>query len=840
MENTHLINFPPVLFEELFAFFDRYNFTIDESDPKEQEVGIDPEMLGHIFENLLEDNKDKGAFYTPKEIVHYMCQESLLEYLNTFLKEAGKWPTSDAEQRQLEEDLSFFIKKKNGAGIIEYIQELAIALHDVKICDPAIGSGAFPMGLLTEIFHAVYLLFQASPAVVGKEWGMDEWKPNVVKKNIIQNSIYGVDIEKGAVDIARLRFWLSLIVDEPEPEALPNLDYKIVVGNSLISKLGDTVIDIDWSLDTTSHGLYGADLAQQKAELLNQISIKQKEFFNPESDKRTLAAEIRNLKIDLLINQLELMVRTKGIENQPTGISKKLAHQKALYLQTLGWKKSIDQLKDLKIHPEKILPFFDWKLDFPELLNELVVESPGFNIVIGNPPYLRIQGIREVDSNLADQLGERYKSATGSFDLYVLFAEKGMQLSKSTGIMNYIMPVKWVNAAFGKGLRKIFQEQNAAYKIISFEAFQVFNASTYTGIQWFKKNSSHLNYFQLDRDLPDNLALENFLNQLTPGKFNSYQQDSLNEKTWTLTDNRTEKILQKIRQQPVKVTDVFEKFFTGLQTSKDSVYFIMNSQVDDQYVTGYSKELDRQVVIEKGLVKPLLKGDQVHRYQKLQTKNFVIFPYKLIDGRAVLYTEDELNQHFPRGYSYLKENENALRQRESGSLVNDEFWFRYIYPKNLTLFDKPKLICPYLGLKGQFSEDLMGAFYANTKCFGLIKKDAIKQEYFFFLGLLNSELLWYFLKNTGTIFRGGYFAFTPDYLNNFGLKVPENKNQEEKIITLVSQILNNKEKGTETSELEDQINRLVYRLYDLTYNEVKEIDLEFPLSEKEYNAISLD
>jgi hypothetical protein len=115
--------------------------------------------------------------------------------------------------------------------------------------------------------------------VVGEEWGMEQWKPNVVKKNIIQNSIYGVDIEKGAVDIARLRFWLSLIVDEPEPEALPNLDYKIVVGNSLISKLDDTVIDIDWTLDDTFHGLYGADLAHQKGELLKKISAKQMEFF---------------------------------------------------------------------------------------------------------------------------------------------------------------------------------------------------------------------------------------------------------------------------------------------------------------------------------------------------------------------------------------------------------------------------------------------------------------------------------------------------------------------------------------------------------------------------------
>ena len=838
-ENSHLINFPAAFFEELFAFFDRYNFTIDESDPKEQEVGINPEMLGHIFENLLEDNKDKGAFYTPKEIVHYMCQESLLEYLKTFLEEKGKWPTSETEHLQLEEGLSNFIKKKEGDGIEDYSRELAIALRDVKICDPAIGSGAFPMGLLTEIFHAVYLLFQTSPAVVGEEWGMSEWKPNVVKKNIIQNSIYGVDIEKGAVDIARLRFWLSLIVDEPEPEALPNLDYKIVVGNSLISKLGDTVIDIDWSLDTTSHGLYGADLAQQKGELLKKISVKQKEFFNPESDKRTLAAEIRNLKIDLLINQLELMVRTKGIETQPTGNTRKITLQTSLYLQTLDWKKSIDQLKDLKIHPEKILPFFDWKLDFPELLNELVVENPGFDIVIGNPPYLRIQGIREVDSNLADQLGERYKSATGSFDLYVLFAEKGLKLSKSTGIMNYIMPVKWVNAAFGKGLRKIIQEQRAAHKIISFEAFQVFNASTYTGIQWFKKNSSHLNYFQLDRDLPDNLALENFLNKLTIDKFNDYSQESLDDEGWTLTDNRTEKILQKIRQQPTKVKDVFRKIFQGIATSKDSIYYIMNAVSDGNFISGYSKELDKQVVLERGLVKPLLKGDQVHRYEKLTTNNYVIVPYKIIDGRAVLYNEPELKQLFPLGYDYLKENEMELRMREKGRLLEDEFWFRYIYPKSLNLFENPKLICPDICYGGNYSFDVKGEFYDTTTLYGYIKHESIITSYEYFLGLLNSNLVWYFLKNTGTVLANNYFRFMPRYVNEIPVFIP-NLTQEQKITFLVEQVLVNKENGFDTEELEDQIDTLIYRFYNLGYSDVKIIEPEFRLSEEEYMAISLD
>lgn len=204
--------FPADYFKRLFQFFSEYNFTIDENDPNDAEVGVDPEMLGKIFENLLEDNKDKGAFYTPKEIVRYMCQESLIAYLET--------NTSIAKDKIRQ----FVFSPEEGVADIPENKKpkLLAALEEVKICDPAIGSGAFPMGLLNELLHCREVLS-------GEHYDRAE-----IKKSIIQNNIYGVDIEKGAVDIARLRFWLSIVVDEETPSPLPNLDYKIMQGNSLI------------------------------------------------------------------------------------------------------------------------------------------------------------------------------------------------------------------------------------------------------------------------------------------------------------------------------------------------------------------------------------------------------------------------------------------------------------------------------------------------------------------------------------------------------------------------------------------------------------------------------
>ena len=200
-EDSAECRFPATYFRNLFQFFSEYNFTIDENDPSDAEIGVDPEMLGKIFENLLEDNKDKGAFYTSIEIVRYMCQESLIAYLET--------NTSIAVDKLRR----FVLSPEEGVTDIPDNKKakLLAALTEVKICDPAIGSGAFPMGLLNELLHCREVLS-------GEQYDRAE-----IKKSIIQNNIYGVDIEKGAVDIARLRFWLSIVVDEEIPSPLPNL-----------------------------------------------------------------------------------------------------------------------------------------------------------------------------------------------------------------------------------------------------------------------------------------------------------------------------------------------------------------------------------------------------------------------------------------------------------------------------------------------------------------------------------------------------------------------------------------------------------------------------------------
>ena len=247
--------FPAGYFKDLFQFFSEYNFTIDENDPNDAEIGVDPEMLGKIFENLLEDNKDKGAFYTPKEIVRYMCQESLIAYLET--------NTSIAKEKIR----NFVLSPEDGVADIPENKKskLLAALEEVKICDPAIGSGAFPMGLLNELLHCREVLS-------GEHYDRAE-----IKKSIIQNNIYGVDIEKGAVDIARLRFWLSIVVDEETPSPLPNLDYKIMQGNSLIeSYKGIDLSELTYKKksknDSNALSIFDDDINREQ-KILSQLLI---------------------------------------------------------------------------------------------------------------------------------------------------------------------------------------------------------------------------------------------------------------------------------------------------------------------------------------------------------------------------------------------------------------------------------------------------------------------------------------------------------------------------------------------------------------------------------------
>lgn len=814
------IDFPYAYFKELMEFFGMYNFTIDENDPDDAEVGVDPEMLGHIFENLLEDNKDKGAFYTPKEIVQYMSQESIAQYLKTHTDETLH-PSIDAliKRRVVSELLQ---NKASATAVYNLLQQ-------VKVCDPAIGSGAFPMGVLNVLYHARLLLY-------GFTKPTQEFSPANVKREIIQNNIYGVDIEKGAVDIARLRFWLALVVDETQPHTLPNLDYKIMCGNSLIHR---------FALDTPFHNVLKHYNRENKANLTLDDYRQWVYEYTDISDHTQ--KDIFRQKIEEIKNafKTELTDKEKGKLSKVRGAIENL-QAKDIFGEQIGSaveiKKLQKQLKELEqqrdnIESNKIYEdAFEWRFEFPALLDK-EGDFMGFDVVIGNPPYLRIQGIRESDSVFADYLSKHFKSATGSFDLYVTFVEKGLSLVNHSGFVNYIMPTKWTNSAFGKGLRKLVSEKEAAHKIINFGAYQVFNASTYTGLQWFKPHSKLLKYFELNKDLISNEALKNYLYSLCDERATTISSEKLSESQWVLTNNIVAEILNRLEQQPRRIKDVFDKIFQGLATSKDDVYFLYDCIENGDYIVGESKQLGCKIQIEKGLVRPLLKGEDVHRYDAIKTNRYVVFPYLIQNGKAVLFQEVELSKQYPQGYAYLKKCEDVLRERENGRFDIDGEWFQYGRKQGIQFAEKEKLVARDISMGGDFAYDVNGEFYQTTTIYGYIKKIEIKESYKFWMALLNSRLCWWYMANTGTVLANGFFRYKPDYINPFPVPKSISKEAEKAITILVDYIITIKslpndimvdeyvEKEAIIRQFENIIDALLYELYFPV--EFKQVDISF-------------
>ncbi|MDB9308458.1 N-6 DNA methylase [Aphanizomenon sp. CS-733/32] len=755
--NHRNLIFPDHLFANLFNFFDQYNFTIYEDDPLDHTIAVDPEMLGHIFENLLEDNKDKGAYYTPKEIVHYMCQESLIEYLNTYCLNCdfSDLGITLIEETQKELITQFIKKKEININILEesskskesyksWFRHLNIALDNVKICDPAIGSGAFPMGLLHEIFTAKQTLHTF-------EFGnTTNFNASEVKLNIIQNSIYGVDIERGAVDIARLRFWLSLIVDEPEPKALPNLDYKIVVGNSLVSKFGDDIIDIDWDIKDVTQGSILVDVYQPQA-ILRKISDKQMQFFNPDSDKKKLAADIRNLKIDLLISQLQLMIKTKGMEDKPTGKGKTLTKQTEIYLQTVGWKQNIQELKQLKNYPDKSLNFFDWKLDFPEVMNQQVVENVGFDIVIGNPPYGAKLSTLDIKF-----FKEKYQIKTS--ETAILFVERGISLNKKKGIKTYIIPKSFTFASNYSDIRDFVKKEIALIADCG-KAF-------------------------------DNVKLEACIISIHKGKtIDNYKSILFKaDKSFDFMGNIHKKL--KIK---------FGLFPNGINNSE----LILGNKIFEKshFLNDIADNSRGEIGLQKHLVTEgkyaVIGGKDINKYGIRNIKGY-INDANLISEKAKINKNSVLVQnivaHITKPYEHIQ-------------IIS-------CIPERL-----PDLI-------------LVDTINQIT-----ITKNKISSQYIWCL--LNSKLVnWYaYIFIFGKAIRTMHFDSSVTSRIPIMLSCENTQNifikKAEKIITLKSQ-------GKDTTALEQQIDNMVYKLYELTYEEVKIIDPENTLTEKEYAAIKLE
>ena len=739
------IKLPASLFDNLFSFLASYNFTVDENDPDDAEIGVDPEMLGKIFESLLEDNKAKGAFYTPKEIVRYMCKESLIAHLASKLPDVSEIVIRTfVETHEMQQELE------------PYRDTLGNALRDVKICDPAIGSGAFPMGLLNELWRCREALGT----------GLSRLQ---LKKEIIENNIYGVDIERGAIDIARLRFWLSIVVDSDKAEPLPNFDYKFMQGNSLIESYG------------------GFDLSRISSRLRGGQSKSMQLVLGLDSDfsKKNLQRLIRDYFKPTDHKQKAMMRQAINDE------------VKRLILNSAGGTPSfISKLNALD--PSANQEFFLWHTWFKDIF-----DGGGFDIVIGNPPYIQLQADSGLLADLYSPFG--YSSYDRRGDIYELFYEKGNCILRSNGVLCFITSNGWMKSQYGDNLRYYLASNTNPILLVDFNQMRLFdNAVVETNILIFKKEQ---NRYQCKACSFLNHEKQTVLANLTT---NVEKESGICkfEKTgsWTISEHSEQTIKNKIERIGLLLQKWNVIIYRGITTGCNAGFIIDKTTRKQIYDKASENE---QHLLDKTIF-PILQGRNLKKYSFVfNDKYMIVTPrgYQISNTPAL------------RSYMLMHYDELSCK---SGSNI----WYELQASPSETMLRnmrKEKIMWGEISDKAKFTYD-EGNYFAEATTFIMTTDDkSVSLKYL--LAVLNSALSeWYFHKIATTTGMGTN-RWKKYKLEQLPVVIPS-KEKETLIVELVDRILEKKQANpnANTLTLEQEIDKLVYKLYNLTDVEIGVIE----------------
>lgn len=476
------------------------------------------------------------------------------------------------------------------------------------------------------------------------------------------------------------------------------------------------------------------------------------------------------------------------------------------------------------------LNIFDWKAAFPQVFQ---ADDPGFDVVIGNPPYIRIQALQEWAPLEVEFYKRAYQSASkGNYDIYVVFVEKGLTLLSERGRLGFILPHKFLNAQYGEPLRKSLAEGHNLAKVVHFGDQQVFaNATTYTCLMFLEKGGRKEFQFVKAHDLADWRLSE------VPSP-RSIPAEQLTSAPWLFSES-----VSDLRSHTVPLQD-FAHVFQGLATSADSVYVL---EIIDRSGTTWkvrSKALEGETIeIESSLLHPLLKGSEITRYVQPSYQQVVLFPYRIQDDKAEVLTEGELKKNYPLAYNYFGRTEPILLAR---SKVDASVYWHFPYPKNLTLYEKPKILVQVLSTRANFTLDGSGQFYflgGGTAGGNAVRPRADHPESpLYLLGILNSSFCTTHVRRVGSPFRGGYFAFGKSSIGTLPIRTIDFTNrgdvaQHDRMVAMVEEMLrlhkrvvevqNPHEKSTITAQitaLDKQIDRLVYELYELTDEEISIVE----------------
>ncbi|HWL93235.1 MAG TPA: DNA methyltransferase [Phycisphaerae bacterium] len=487
-----------------------------------------------------------------------------------------------------------------------------------------------------------------------------------------------------------------------------------------------------------------------------------------------LCLDQRNEKLYEEISRTILQENLFGVDLSPQAVE---ITQLALWLRTANRGQSLTDLSD-RIKPGNTLvddatvddSALDWNKAFPA-----VMAAGGFDCIIGNPPYVKLQNFRKSSPRVAEFLVQRYRSAkTGNFDMYLPFIERGIELLKPDGRMGFIAPSVWVFNEYGRGLRELLAETGALSRFIDFKSHQVFeDATTYTALQFFSKKKSEA------IEVAD--AGDGNLVDIDQRTF-SVARKRLSGDAWALLGDADQRILNQMRKNSITLKEASEQIFQGLITSADAIYHVRRLRPGHYY----SYALEREVELEDDIVRPLVSGEDAVPFATPPTEKYLIFPYRLADGGSHLLSEREMKK-FRRTWAYLQKNEKALRAREAYRFDDDEWW-RFGRPQNIDKQDKPKIGVPQTVNRLQAFIDPKGErFFNNVRVNGILERSDRSFSLWFLLALLNSTALDFFFKRIAKPKDREYFEANKQFIAP--LPIPNVNTKDQKPLAKLAQQL---------------------------------------------------
>ncbi len=866
--------------EYLFEFLNAYDFASEGSEEIQEENKrlINASVLGLIFEKI--NGYKDGSFFTPGFITMYMCRETIRRAVVQKFNDAinsRRLQQADGSKANLpgfsQNDCQSINDVYDAIGPDFTKDQANDLINSLKICDPAVGSGHFLVSALNEIIaikselkilrdrkgmtlRDYHVTVENDELIVtDDDGGLFGYNPKSKesqriqetlfheKQTIIENCLFGVDINPNSVKICRLRLWIELLKNAyykspdtvvnvpgrdvqttgwssplPELETLPNIDINIKCGNSLISRyaldadLKKALRSSKWTIDSYRIAVMTYRNAQSKEEKrsMEQLIAKIKNDFESEiatNDKRLIKLNKAKGELFALTTQTTLYDRSKA-EKTLWDKQVKIATDTMATLEA-----ELEEIRSNKIYENA----FEWRFEFPEVLNE-EGDFVGFDVVIGNPPYIRQEDIKNQKSYLEDN----FNTYSGTADLYVFFVERGFDVLKKSGQFCYIMPNKWMQAGYGKPLRQFFLNNNLQ-SIVDFGDLQVFDeATTYPCILNDSKNVKCAIYKSIVvKTLQSISSFDQYTNSISV----EMNISDLSTETWVVSSKSEQNLLTKIRSKSVSLSEYIDgSSFRGILTGLTEA-FLINSEIKDRLISEDKNSI--------ALIKPFLQGRNIKTYSSLKAENWLILIPKGYTIKRNLPSDNPKHideptprygvmpyddawgwfmKSFPAIARHLMQFEDKAEKRGD----KGDFWWELRACDYYHEFEKPKIMYQVLQVKPCFIYDDSNQ-YCNNSMWIIPRDDK------FLVGLLNSKMGWWLISKYCTAIQNGYQLIWK-YFGQIPIAVSTTNRIE--IANLVDEIIKIKKSdpNSDTTPLESEIDRLVYQLYGLTEEEIKIVE----------------